>query len=201
MKKIIAGIMMLFATVLFAHEHHDNIKLENATNYHSVKGALHTHLSIGMHDKELHAILGDLGIVDIEKVDTGYQTSNKMIKITTNDKGAKLEANILLFDRAIFNSTKFKPEMNFHSYNHGFPHLHVDFLNENYTEVMLQENKNLVFKGKVEVNEETKDKVFTEEKGRFTITILGGSPKLSKIAVLTLNMDLFKLDGTHHHKH
>ena len=67
MKKLIASIMMAFATIAFAHPHGENVKLENAMNYHSVKGALHTHLSVGTHDNELHAILGDLGMVDIEK--------------------------------------------------------------------------------------------------------------------------------------
>lgn len=198
MKKLIASIMMAFATIAFAHPHGENVKLENAMNYHSVKGALHTHLSVGTHDNELHAILGDLGMVDIEKSTDGFETANKMIKIETTEKGAKLKADILLFDRAIFNNAKFKPGMNFHSYNHGFPHLHIDFLKEDYTQVMLNEKKDLVFNGKVEVNEETKDKIFTEETGKFTIVIFGGSDKLSKIALLHINMDLFKLDADHH---
>lgn len=208
MKKLIASIVMMFAAVVFAHPHGGDVKLENAVNYHSVKGALHTHLSVGTHDGELHAILGDLGIVDIEKTNTGYETSNKMIKITTNEKNAKLEAKILLFDRSFYAPEKFEPETSFHSYNAGFPHLHVDFLKKDLSEVKLQENDKLIFKGSVKENPETKDRIFTEKDGKFQIILFGKYDdkssklnKLSRTAILVVNMDLFKLDNDHHHKH
>ena len=77
--------------------------------------------------------------------------------------------------------------MHFHSYNAGFPHTHIDFLNKDYTEVRLQENENLTLK----------DRIFTEEKGRFTIILFGKyddkktmSNKLTRTGMLILNMNL-----------
>lgn len=197
MKKLFLILTMSFALSTFAHGNHADVKLENATTYHSVNSALNTTLSIGTHEGELHALIGDFGLVDVEKTSTGYETANKLITITTYGKNAYLEAKFLLFDRADYAPEKFEKEMHFHSYNAGFPHTHVDFLNKDYTEVRLQENENLTFKGKMVVNEETKDRIFTEEKGRFTIILFGKyddkktmSNKLTRTGMLILNMNL-----------
>ncbi|WP_311678578.1 hypothetical protein [Sneathia vaginalis] len=208
MKKILLTLTFMLSFLTFAHEHHhEEVKLENAVNYHSVKGALHTDLSIGTHEGELHAKIGEFGMVDVEKTENGYETANKLITIQKTKNGAHLKVAILLFDRSDYNSSKFEKEMNFHSYNGGFPHFHVDFLNKEYTKVRLQQEEGLTFNGKMTVNEETKDRVFTEEKGRFTIILFSKyddnkkmEKNLTRTAMFISEMDLTKL-ANHHHKH
>ena len=57
------------------------------------------------------------------------------------------------------------------------------------------------------VNEETKDRIFTEEKGRFTIILFSKyddtkkmEKNLTRTAMFISEMDLTKL-ANHHHKH
>ena len=76
MKKLLLILTMSFALSTFAHGNHADVKLENATTYHSVNSALNTTLSIGTHEGELHALIGDFGLVDVEKTSTGYETAN-----------------------------------------------------------------------------------------------------------------------------
>lgn len=199
MKKILSVLMVLMGTVAFGHHKHEAKVLENAVKYHSAKEALHAHVAIGTHDGELLADLGELGEVHLNKIKDGYESTNKASKILVDGEKARLELRVLFYDRNFYTPEKFpEKEISFHSYNGGFPHLHLDFTKD-FTKVKMGDDE---FEGSLSTNKETGDKIFTEKNGKFTVTFFGKYddepndhklPHLTRIAQLNINMDLEKI--------
>ena len=181
MKKLLMTVTILASIIGFAHEHGENIHLEKSTKYEVAKNQVDMDLEIGTHEEKLVALFEE-GHVNLKKVNGAYEPANKSFKIYTTKNGAQFVGSILLFDRSVYNPNQFEEGHYFHSYNAGFPHFHIDF-NKDYTEAKIEED---VFKGKMVVDEDSKDMIFTEKNGLFKVVLYGqandNNPKFKKIA-------------------
>ncbi|WP_156286503.1 hypothetical protein [Oceanivirga salmonicida] len=207
MKKIFLVLLTTLSMVIFA-KGHDEIKLENAKHFHSMKGQLHTHMKIGTHDGKYVADLGELlGHMNLEKTKYGYISENKSSTIIIDKKtgNASLNLRVLAYDRTTYSPDKYpKKDLSFHSYNGGFNHIHIDF-NKNYSEVKIGDQ---TFKGTLKTNKETNDRIFTEANNKFVIVLYGKYddfpkhklPNLTRLAELIVNVDFSEIKGKNNHK-
>lgn len=208
MKKFLLGLMTVVATsVLFAHHNAKLPQLHNSKKYHSFQDGktMHMHLEIGERDGKTYANIGEFGQIMVVKTANGYMTENGSAIIKRIDKkgNLNLELNILLFDRAFYKPEKFEKETSFHSYNKGFPHVHLDLSKDMKTATIGDYTFNII------VTKTTAgDRIIKEEKGLFTVILYStyddiktNLPKLSRTGKLIINSKFFEIKNKMKHSH